>query len=300
MSKYQIKTDLSEKQIEADVAQFFGWISKGVPFRLLDVDERITGADKQFYDRGFAFFLQYKVSKGLEPISRVPVSNRKNQSRLEDVRLFRDQSNLADDPTLYFQLHRLAKNATDYQHNILMNHANTGWSQAFYVAPLHLDKLVYYNTLMNSVNRYQYQPVTYRNSNIYQHRWVSYIGHVPFLKEHVSIIPHERVNTHKHIYAYSSTGTDISWHSPELLSEGPSRLSDVLVRTIRECFAKDSFLSLEELDSKIEVEQKISDSNDHPVERIMGKARALSEDHNIRLTLLLVNSEHLNRWRDIL
>ena len=39
MTKYQIKSNLSEKQIEADVAGYFGYCSKSAPFRLLDTDE---------------------------------------------------------------------------------------------------------------------------------------------------------------------------------------------------------------------------------------------------------------------
>ena len=70
---YQIKSNLSEKQIEADIASYFGWISRNSPFRLLDIDEQLTGSDKKFYNSGFSFFMQFKVSNGLEPISKVPL-----------------------------------------------------------------------------------------------------------------------------------------------------------------------------------------------------------------------------------
>jgi hypothetical protein len=147
MTKYQIKSNLSEKQLEADVASYFGWISESAPFRLLDIDERVTGADKKYFDSGFAFFMQFKVSSGLEPASKILLSNRRNRSKLEDVREFRRKNELDDDPTLYFELRKKAKTASEYQHNILMGYANKPFSQAFYVAPLHLDKTDYFNSL---------------------------------------------------------------------------------------------------------------------------------------------------------
>lgn len=120
MTNYQLNSNLSEKQVEADVASYFGWMSKGSPFRLLDIDEKITGADKKFYDAGFSYFMQFKTSKGLIPLSELPASNRKNMSKLEDIRIFRGRNHLDDKPILYFGLRRMAKNASDYQHNILM------------------------------------------------------------------------------------------------------------------------------------------------------------------------------------
>ncbi|MFS8054246.1 hypothetical protein QD357_15545 [Rhizobium sp. BR 317] len=45
---YLLKSQLSEKQIEADVSFYLGWCSNEMPFRLLDIDEQETGADKLF------------------------------------------------------------------------------------------------------------------------------------------------------------------------------------------------------------------------------------------------------------
>jgi len=140
--KYLIKSQLSEKQIETDVAHYFGWISQGAPFRLLDANEQLTGADKKFVDgsRGFAFFLQFKVSHSLYSVNIVPPSNRKNRSQLEEIREFRKNHGFGDNPTLYFELRKKAKKAHDFQHNILMKFAKQPSSEALYVAPLHLDK----------------------------------------------------------------------------------------------------------------------------------------------------------------
>ena len=185
MNKYKLKSNLSEKQLEADVASYFGWISRGTPFRLLDIDETLTGADKKFYDSGFPIFMQFKVSNGLMPASIVPVSTRKNRSTLEDIREFREIKELGDDPSLYFELRKRAKNAVDYQHNVLMTFANTGYSQAFYVAPLNLDKSVYYKSLFNTVNRYLPGPFNYTKMRLHHRDWVSHLGYIPFLKEQI-------------------------------------------------------------------------------------------------------------------
>lgn len=297
MSKYEIKSNLSEKQIEADVASFFGWISTSAPFRLLDVDERISGADKKYYDTGFAFFMQFKSSQGLEPISKIPISKRKNRSKLEEIREFRHNNSLDDNPTLYFKLRDIAKTATDFQHNILLKYANTGYSQAFYVAPLHLDRNTYYNSLFNSVNnsnRYLLHPFYYlHRQSIFQTSWISYIGHIPYLKEHISIIPHQSVTTSAHYYSYSSSGFDLAWHSAELISELPTRLSDVLVKTILDFIYKDNLLSLDKLDDTLELEpiDNYSDDSTNPIERIQKKARTFYKNTGIRLVLFLTTRE---------
>lgn len=295
MSTYRIKSNLSEKQLEADIASYFGWISQSAPIRLLDIDESTTGADKKYFDGGYAFFMQFKVSKGLEPISKIPSSNRKNRSKLEDIREFRADQGLEDDPTLYFGLRKMAKNAGDYQHNMLLKYANTQFSQAFYVAPLHTNKTTYYNCLFDSVNRFRRHPFSFYRRRLFQKEWVSYISHIPFLKEHVSIIPHETVSTHEHHYSYSMTGSDIAWHSTETLSESPSRLSDTLFREITKCIEKRSFLEISDLESRLELHPSDADVDGiHPIERIQERTRHLYKQFGIRLILLLVNRRYMS------
>ena len=172
--------------------------------------------------------MQCKVSQGLKPISEISASNRKNRSQLEDIREFRNDNELSDNPILYFKLRQKAKNAEDFQHNILMSYANTGYSHAFYLAPLTLTKKDYNDALFKS--RFYFNDPFYIQDlmSIDQRRWRSYIGSIPHLREHVSIIPHEKVDTHEHYYAFSQNGTDISWHSPEYLEQGPRRLSDIV------------------------------------------------------------------------
>lgn len=231
MTKYQIKSNLSEKQIEADVASYFGWCSESTPFRLLDTDELKTGADKEYKSiYGGLIYIQFKKSEGLRAVSEIQLSNRKNRSKLEDIREFRYDNGLDDNPTLYFKLRDKAKTASDFQHNILKNHHAPPNAYAIYVAPLILDKNEYYNALFNSCHlydRYLLDPFNWRMIDNYG---IQVIQHIPFLKNHVSIIPHEIVTNSNHYYAYSQTGTDISWHSPSILEYEPRRLSDFIYK----------------------------------------------------------------------
>ncbi len=305
MAKYHIQSNLSEKQIELDVSRYLGWISPNgnPPFRLLDVDESLTGADAQF-DEVFPLYIQFKKANGLEPISKIPTSNRKNRSKQEEIRIFRHNNGLDDTPTLYFQLRKKAKNAIDYQHNILMQYANTGYSQAFYVAPLTLDKTTYNNSLFNSVNRFLPWPFRMKNIIIHQEKWVSYLGFVPFLREHISIIPHERVNTHNHFYSFSQTGTDIAWHSPELLSKEPQRLSDTLIQImIKQLYEKKDNLTFNQLAKRLSDTPILSGREnlniDKPIEIIKEHGKILNEEYNIRQVLLLINRRKINKAHNI-
>jgi hypothetical protein len=288
--KYQIKTNLSESQIESDVANYFGWISKDSPFRLYAVNEQLTGADKKFYDSGFAFFMQFKKSEGLYPTSAVPVSNRKGRSKLEDIREFRENHGLSDDPILYFPLRKKAKNANDFQHNVLLKYANKSFSQAFYVAPLVLDKQEYYRSLYDSVDRFQSFPFNYNRYRLYREDWVSTIGFIPFLKEHISIIPHERITTHEHFYSFSETGYDVGWHSPEIISRSPMRLGDILRREIQECVLEKKFLELHHLSKMLGIDShKIGSKAEEPLSMIKYWGEEMYNAHGIKVFVLLAN-----------
>ncbi|HHE1265327.1 TPA: hypothetical protein ACN35S_004470 [Vibrio parahaemolyticus] len=296
--KYQIKSNLSEAQIESDVSTFFGWMSESAPFRLHDVNEQLTGSDKAFYNQGFAFLMQFKKSEGLYSASDVLVSTRKNRSKLEDIREFRQKHNLNDDPTLYFPLRKKAKNALDLQHNVLLEYANQPSSQAFYVAPLLLDKKDYYNTLFDSVNRFQKFPFHYKKYRLHRRDWVSTVGFVPFLKEHISIIPHERVTTHEHYYSFSGTGSDIGWHSPEIMSESPQRLGETLDNEIKTCVRENKFVSLEALPEVLEIDYQdsFSEAND-PLEALRGWGNLMYRDYGIKVFVLLAHSEYLESYK---
>lgn len=283
-----------------------GWISKSTPFRLIDIDEQITGSDKMMLNNGFAFYMQFKKSKGLKSISEIASSTRKNRSALEDIREFRHKKHLPDDPTLYFKLREKAQHAYDYQHNILLKFANQAYSQAFYVAPLILDKEEYYRCLFDSANRYVDFPFYYYDLQYHVKNWISYISYVPILKNHISIIPHESVNTCEHYYSYSTVGTDIGWHSPELLSERPSRLSDILSQ---ELFAlinnTERFVPLNQLYGAITSIYEAGDITYNSslldditdIERLQVFGRELYKNYGIRQLICAVNIESINKLK---
>lgn len=296
---YFIESNLSEKQIEADVAAYMGWCTPpdaDIPFRLIDVDEQTTGADKRF-DVGSVIYMQFKKSNGLRRMKRASV--RKNKSKVEEIREFRRESELGDNPSLFFQLRRQAKTATDYQHNILLEYEKPPNCRAVYVSPLILDKKEYSQTLFASHSRFLVDPFLFAGHwRIWHRRWVSHLGAVPFLREHVSIPPHERVATHEHFFAFSENGADVSWHSPEVVSRDPSRLSDFLSKTLSRWLAPDGMIPKAGLEGVLR-----EASNGHredgaftgstPFERIMSHGRWLHKTHGIRQILLLANSAEI-------
>lgn len=306
--KYYLKGNLSEKQIEVDVASFLGWCTppdEESPFRLLDIDEQATGADKLF-NRGSAIFIQFKKSAGLKSTTEVASSTRRGRSAHEDIREFRTKQGLENNPTLFFQLREKAKTAADFQHNILLAYECPPYSRGIYVAPLLLDKDRYHQALHRSTDRFLLDPFYYRLKHIvYARNWISRLGAVPFLREHVSIPPHERVATHKHFFAYSEVGTDISWHSPSVVNREPSRLSDFLVSTLGQAITNsESMLPIEslsrnilEISSTMGFSSPASASNISALDVLRRHGMWLKESHNIRQFLLLGNAQRIDEMR---
>lgn len=217
------KCDFKEKLIEIDIARFLGCFRTrfGEFYYLEDADEQLTGADLISEDiNAIPIYIQAKVSQGLKTIKNYPASNRRNRSKLEDIREFRDRLNLDenDDHFFYFKLRKKAETASDFQHNILMQYANTSFSHAFYVAPLSIKKSEYEKSFLNSLFIPDL-PFFIHHYRLIDSNWSSYYGFIPFLRNHISIIPHERVDTHKHYYAYSKDGIDVTWHSPEYIND---------------------------------------------------------------------------------
>lgn len=302
--KYFIRPTLSEKQIESDVSTFMGWSSPGLPFRLKDVSEPLTGSDKLF-DQGCMIYMQFKKSMGLHPIRDIAASKSKKRSPLEGIREYRGQLELDDDPTLFFRLHRKAPTAEDFQHNILLTYERPEWSRAIYVAPLTTDKDKYERLLFDSTSRYLEFPFHYEiRKSIYHGRWRSIIGATPYLRAHVCITPHERVATHEHYFAYSQNGTDISWHSPSFISKGPSRLSDYYSGVIeRALFSEEASRPLEYLaEGTFEIARQLGFEPDGGTQSPLGKlrshARWLNDRYAIKSFVFLSNSKGLQEWRN--
>lgn len=305
--KYVIHGSLSEPQIEADVAEYFSWctpLDRTGPLHLVAVDEQLTGADKKF-DAGCTIYMQFKKSTGLYSSKTVPISKSSTRSRMEDIREFRALNNLEENPSLFFQLRKKAEKAYHLQHNVLLSHEVKGYSRAFYVAPLELDKSKYYQALFNSEFRFSGNPIWFRRHTAIRERTlVRYLSCSPFLREHVAITPHERVQDHQHFYSFSQTGTDICWHSPQLIGSGPSRLSEVISSIVENAIstAGESLASLNRLSEvTLETSRQIGFDirrSDNSLETLKAHGEILAGTYGIRQFILLADTDRLKRLRD--
>jgi hypothetical protein len=298
---YLLKTDLSEKQIEADVSHHLGRLSTVSVFRLMDVDEQGTGADKVMADDvGALFYMQFKKSEGLRPAREVAPSRRKNRSKQEDIREFRAAEGLEDDPSLFFGLRRKAAGATDFQHNILRRYHIPPASNAMYVAPLCLDKQQYGAALLGApfapVEPWLHPFYFMLDLEIRRPRLQpEHLRYVPFLREHVSIPPTSDVDTHEHWYSFSQTGTDVVWHSPDIIGREPMRLSDMLAAALESLLAdnKERMLRVSALVQRCEETaaplgyEPRRDDQRGALRRLSDHGRWLQREHAIRQFLLI-------------
>lgn len=303
--EYQISCDFIEKQIELDVSNYLGLLSTpDAHFKIVSEDETLTGSDARF-DCAIPMYLQFKVSHGLKSIKEVKPSTRKNRSRLEDIRIYRDEKRLLDNPTLYFGLRAKAKKADDFQHNILMDYNVTGKSIAFYVAPLSLRKDEYEKSLFDSAHwRNIYYPFLFHEDiNIYIKHTIKSIGTIPFLRQHISIVPHKKVDTNEHHYSYSKTGSDIAFHSKgENLSYQVSRFSDLLQNVLGNAFNyQDSWQSFEEIIENLKVISKKHDvewielDSNSPIQNLRDFGRQLYTKYGIKQFLIIAQREQLSK-----
>jgi hypothetical protein len=301
MKKFRLNSELSEKQIEADVATYFGWITPDIdamPFRLLDVDEQLTGADKKF-DWIIPIYMQFKVAEGLAPISKFNFL----PSRLKEIQRFRKNNNLFHNPTLYFKLRDLANTASEYQHNILYKLAHKPNTFAFYVAPLTLHKSEYDNLLFDSSNRYLLHPYYYyREQKIRNSTYVSLIKGVPFLRAHISIFPHEEIKHSGHYYSFSPNGTEIAWHSPKYFPDEVTRLSDTLSKILAISSNPDSWISIEEYAIVLSNYSNdfnlplINTDNKSPLQKIKEFGKNLYLKYEIKQILLATTSKEYSNY----
>jgi len=303
---YKMRSELSEAQIEADISNYLGWISPSViPFRLIAVNEQLTGADKKL-NLAIPIYMQFKVSEGLMPISKFPhtfIPNflySHNSKPLNRIREYRRATDLFDRPTLYFKLRRIAIHAEDYQHNVLFKLSNIPKCKAFYVAPLMLKDNEYQMSLFSSFHRPIY-PFYHRNIDIYHDNWLSHIGTVPFLRAHISIPPIERVNTDNHYYSFSTSGNDIAWHSKgSLVKEPVYRLGDTIKTILNNAVLNEYFWStpkelLNSIRNEFNTESLIQfNDNQFPIDQLQSFGEQLFALYGIKQFLLLTEREALS------
>lgn len=283
-------SDLSEAQVEADVASYLGYITPywSKRFRLKAIDEQLTGADKLF-DRFVPIYLQFKTSEGLKPLGNNFTLSSPNRS-LQKIRDFRRTNNINADPTLYFRLRDKASTATDFQHNILKSLHMPPKQFAMYVAPLTLS-IDDYNKLLNTsfIDRIlTIDPFFYRDEVMFTQTSKLPIGLIPFLRGHVSIPPHENVTTSEHYYSYSKSGGNIAWHSGENI-KGDYRLSTQIKEILEVAYndnnagvSKELFLNFINEFNGFNMKRNKSS----PDRTILDFAYFLKHEHNIKLMIL--------------
>lgn len=218
---FKISSELSENQIESDVSSYLGYIT---PFwqkryRLISINEQITGADKLF-DRFIPIYFQFKVSHGLKP--NVSILEKYRNKPLSNIIEFRNNNNYITNPILYFPLRKQAKTAPDYQHNILFRLNSHPFQHAVYIAPLTLELKEYENMLNeNWYYRLRKRPYHLNDVEIYDSSEDMSIefSTIPFLRHHIAIPPHKLTDTDKHHYSFSKSGGDVIWHGGEIFNE---------------------------------------------------------------------------------
>ncbi|WAR46289.1 hypothetical protein [Methylomonas rapida] len=256
-TSYQIASDLTEKQIEADVSAYFGRLSPffGQSLRLLDINEQLTGADKLHKTKGIAFYFQFKAPIGLKSVAaqKLPVAPRKNESKLMGIRRFRHTQGLLDSPySICFNLHDNKPSALNQlQHNVLFAHERPPFSRAMYICPTVLHDEEYVRQMQLPWWRRPFARPFYRHEA--RQLAVGMLCHelssAPFLRAHATIVPHALVASADHYYSFSKHATDYAFHSPIVVDDGdPLRLSDFLSKQVDRIYSNiDSVPQLAEL-----------------------------------------------------
>lgn len=298
---YEFPCELSEKQIEADFAAWLGHISTFLgEYRLLDVDEQKTGADKQLNHEGLAYYFQFKKPTALRPLTKSTTPTRREDSR-RTIQRYRHENGLEQTPhSVCFQLRAKAANAVDFQHNILKKLDASEGSRGLYVCPTEFTA----NGYLSALRRDQFEWLYWDRRG----RWLIEAGsqHVvraaetsAFLRGHAAIQPHIAVTNHKHHYSFSAQATDIVFHSPEFVAPGPSRLSDFVVAEIRRRQGEERWTSIDELAaSRAQLAREFGidePQGETATERLRAFGRALHQQHQIRQVLLLRRAERGNK-----
>lgn len=295
---FKIASQLSENQIESDVASFLGYITPiwSKRFRLISVNEQTTGADKLF-NRFIPIYLQFKVSEGLNPNTIIPKQflNKPHSNIIS----YRKLNNLQGNPILCFKLRAKAVTALDFQHNILSKLHKPPFQFAQYVAPLTLSLSEYEEFLRASlIDRYfTHNPFVHRDFEVFDTLVNKdfYFQLIPFLRGHISIPPHKAVNTNEHHYSFSQSGGDVAWHGGEILNDD-YRLSIQWTRILSglsydERFGIDSDTYYSFIKDFINanfrgMEEYLNRDSDSYLQSVISFARLLKQTYSIKLMLL--------------
>jgi len=298
---YEFPCELSEKQIEADFASWLGYLSSFLgEYRLLDVNEQATGADKKLPLDGIAYYLQFKKPTALRPLSKTTKHTKREDPR-RAIQRYRHENNLDQAPhSVCFQLRAKATGATDLQHNVLKKLDQSSGCRGLYVCPLEYSSQAYLSTLRDDTfhDWFYWSP---------RGRWLLDAGtqHVvraaetsAFLRGHAAIQPHTVATDHNHYYSFSAQATDLVFHSPELVATGPNRLSDYLAAELRR-LGEERWPSVDELAaSRVELASELGfdqSEGETATDRLLSFGRSLHQRHQIRQVLLLRPTERGNK-----
>lgn len=202
--------------------------------------ERWLGADARLEGRKIRsfrpFYMQFKRPSAYPDTSRSSIVKERKALRMS-----------IEPRSLFFSLLPKRSYHHDFQHNILhrlhrrLRRRNLG--DAAYVCPLFLDRSAYSYHLhwagLRMWSPFRRRPPWHlRYVRVHQRHSVIDFESIPVLAEHVSIPPHELVQTYRHRYSFDEAGKDLCFHSPMALPEGAMTLG-VFLNLIEQEFLAD-------------------------------------------------------------
>ncbi len=141
--------------------------------------------------------------------------------------------------TLYFPLRQKQPTHKDFQHNVLFRLRQKllkhGLGDATYVCPLFLDRSTYrFNMHRSSLWQFgrfwRLAPWELEEVLVEDGGNRTRFDRIPVLAEHISVPPHIKVTSAAHRYSFSEKGTELCFHSPEVLPEGSMGLPSFLAK----------------------------------------------------------------------
>lgn len=194
--------------------------------------ERWLGADSRISSlrNGFRpLYLQYKRPSAYPADSRSAIV--KDRESLDPA--------LDTEPrTLFFELRKKKPSHHDFQHNILYRLRRrlqqNGLGDAVYVCPLFLGRSSYrFHVHTSALRRWPFfwrSPFHFGEYDLSANGITELFESIPVFAEHISIAPHELVDTHNHRYSFTESGQQVCFHSPSHLKEGHLPFSLVLAK----------------------------------------------------------------------
>lgn len=192
--------------------------------------ERWLGADARLHGKIHAFrpfYMQFKRPSAYPDHSRASIVTERGKLQLQ-----------TKPHTLYFPLRAKNTGQREFQHNILYRlrgHLRyKGLGDAAYVCPLFLDRSAYRwhihcSGLLRWLRFWRRAPSDLDDRTLMYDGGRSFrFDRIPILAEHVTIPPHTKVTTSNHRYSFADKGSDLCFHSPELLPDGAAPLTAFL------------------------------------------------------------------------